>query len=165
VPVVAVLAVPTRPAGDVAELLATPPVAVEGLLAREGARGEAGELVSVPVPGEGPLERVLLAGTGAATPADLRRTGAGLARRAKGAASLAIDLRALALDEPALRALADGLLLASYSFTLKPSATPSRWRPSRWSSPTRRRCSRRSTARSPRRTRPRSRATWSTPRR
>jgi leucyl aminopeptidase len=124
VPAVAVLAVPTSPGDGGAVLLGTSPVDVDGLLVREKAKGEAGELVSVPVPGDGPLERVRLAGTGEASPADLRRAGAALARRARGASSLALDLRALALDEASVRALADGLLLASYSFTLKPSATP-----------------------------------------
>ena len=124
VPAVAVLAVPTRPADDGVELLGSSPVDLDGLLEREKAKGEPGELVSVPVPGDGPLERVLLAGTGAESPADLRKAGAALARRAKGAASLALDLRGLTLDEAGVRALADGLLLASYAFTLKPSATP-----------------------------------------
>jgi leucyl aminopeptidase len=125
VPAVAVLALPTRPSeGAPAELLATSPVDVDGLLEREDAKGEAGEIVAVPVPGEGPLERVLLAGTGEATPAQLRTTGAALARRAKSAASLAVDLRGLALGGQQLRALAEGVLLASYTFSRKASAKP-----------------------------------------
>ena len=117
----AVLVLPTRPAveGEVAVLLATSPVGVEGLLAREKAKGEAGELVSVPVPGEGPLERVLLVGTGEASPAHLRKAGAAAARRAKAAASLALDLRGLDLDDAQARSLVDGLLLASYGLSRK----------------------------------------------
>jgi leucyl aminopeptidase len=120
----AVLALPTRPAGDSAELLATSPVEVEGLLARESAKGEPGELVSVPVPGEGPLERVLLLGTGGASAPQLRKAGAAVARRAKAGASLALDLRGLSLDEAQVRALVDGLLLSSYGFTRKAEPKP-----------------------------------------
>jgi leucyl aminopeptidase len=126
------VAVPTRPglrpgaaagaeAPAAGELVGDSPVDVTGLLEREQAKGEPGEVVSVPVPGAGPLERVLLAGTGSATPAHLRKAGAALARRAKGSAGLAVDLRALALDGEQLRALVDGLLLASYTFSRKAS--------------------------------------------
>ena len=125
VPETAVLALPTTTGEGGAVLLGTPPAGVPdlaGLLAREQAKGEAPEVVAAPLPGDGPLERVLLAGTGAATPADLRKAGAALARRAKGAASLAVDLRALPLDAAGLRALTEGLLLASYAFSLKQEA-------------------------------------------
>ena len=54
--------------GPRAVLLGSAPVAVD--LAAEKAKGTPGEVVSVP--GTAPYERVLLAGTGAATPADLR---------------------------------------------------------------------------------------------
>ena len=121
VPEAAVLAVPTLPAGD--EQPARPagvvPVDVEGLLEREQAKGSAGELVPVPVTAEGVLERVLLAGAGERSPAELRKTGAALARRAKDAASLAVDLREAAPDGAGLRALVEGLVLASYSFSRK----------------------------------------------
>ena len=50
--------------------------------------------------------------------------GAALARRAKGSASLAVDLRGLELDADALRGLAEGLLLASYAFSRKAVAPP-----------------------------------------
>jgi leucyl aminopeptidase len=160
VPAAAVLALPTRPGDGGVALLATSPVDVDGLLEREQAKGEPGEVVAVPVPGEGPLERVLLAGTGAAAPGDLRKAGAALARRARGAASLAVDLRGLELDGDALRALAEGLLLASYSFSRKAQTTPrpcSR-SPSSW--PTRPPCRRRSTPHSLSSAAPSSRATW-----
>ena len=120
----AVLAVPTRPDGSAdparAVLVGTAPVEVD--LVSERAKGGAGEVVSVP--GAAPYDRVLLVGTGAATPADLRKAGAALARKAKDAASLTVDLRALTpddrpLDGPALAALVEGLLLASYSFSRK----------------------------------------------
>jgi leucyl aminopeptidase len=129
VPAAAVLAVPTRPQDGAAQPLGTVPAEtgqpeVEGLLAREQAKGEPGELVAVPVLGEGPLERVLLVGTGAATPADLRKAAAAVARRAKSAASLALDLRGLTVGEAQVRALVDGLLLACYGYTRKAEPKP-----------------------------------------
>jgi leucyl aminopeptidase len=108
-----VLAVPTRP-GDPTEVAGRAPVDVTDLLARERAKGEPGELVAVP--GE---QRVLLLGTGKADAAALRKAGAAVARRAKGQPSLVLDLRGLTLDADGLRALAEGLLLSSYRFTLK----------------------------------------------
>jgi leucyl aminopeptidase len=121
VPDVAVLALPTRPGQGAPEVLATPPVDVAGLLERERAKGEPGELVAVPMPGPGLLERVLLVGTGSASAADLRKAGAALTRRAKGSVSLAVDLRGLTVDADSLRALAEGLLLASYTYSHKAS--------------------------------------------
>ncbi len=122
VPAAVVLAVPTAPEGESARLVGALPDGVVGdpgaLLQRERGKGGPGELVAVPVEGSD-LERVLLVGTGGATPSDLRRAGAALARRAKDAASLAVDLRELGLDGPGLRGLAEGLLLASYAFTQK----------------------------------------------
>ena len=124
----AVLAVMTAPLEEGAALVGELPAELEidaaALLARESSKGGAGELVAVPVTGDGVLERVLLAGTGAATPAELRKTGATLARRARDAASLTVDLRGLELDGPRLRALAEGLLLASYAFSRKAEPKP-----------------------------------------
>jgi leucyl aminopeptidase len=109
----AVLAVPTRP-GDPASVVGSAPTDVRALLERERAKGEPGELV--PVPGE---QRVLLLGTGDATPPALRKAGAAVARRAKGQPALVLDLRGLTPSDDGVRALAEGLLLASYRFTLK----------------------------------------------
>jgi leucyl aminopeptidase len=121
VPQAAVLAVPTAPGDEegTAALRGSAPVDVAALLGREKAKGSAGELVAVPVTEPGVLERVLLVGTGAGAPADLRKAGAALARRSKDAASLAVDLRGLPLDGAGLRALVEGLALASYSFSRK----------------------------------------------
>ena len=122
-PAAAVVAVPTAPEGDAARLAGELPAGLEldlaALLARETAKGSAGEVVGVPVTVEGDLERVLLVGTGAASPADLRKAGAAVARKAQAAASLVVDLRGLSVDGRGLRALVEGLLLASYSFTRK----------------------------------------------
>ena len=116
-----VVAVPMTPApgAEIALLAGTCPVPIDGLLAREKAKGAAGEILAVPVLGDGALERVLLVGAGSASPAELRKAGSALARRAKDAASLAVDLRGLDLDGPALQALAEGLLLGSYAFSRK----------------------------------------------
>ncbi len=122
VPDAPVLAVPTRPGDGGAHPAGGTPVEgldVGRLLRAEKAKGEPGEIVVLPAPGEASPERVLLVGVGAGTPADLRKAGAALARRAKDAESLAIDLRAVELDPAGLRALVEGLLLASYSYSLK----------------------------------------------
>ncbi len=126
-PVVAVLAVPTQPADAGARLVGAGPVDgldVEALLRVESAKGKPGEIVAVPTPGGAPPDRVLLLGVGAATPGHLRKAGAALARRGRDAESLALDLRAIEFDGPALRALVDGLLLASYAFTRKSETSP-----------------------------------------
>ena len=104
-------------------LLGEPPVELTALLAREKATGEAGEVVAAPQP-DGPLERVLAVGSGDGSPGALRKAGAALARKARSAATLAVDLRAASLDDEGLRALLDGLLLASYGFTRKQAAEP-----------------------------------------
>ena len=116
-PAAVVVALPTGPGGDGVRVHGRPPLDVAAVLLREHAKGEAGEVHSIPVTGNDPLERVLLVGTGDGSPAAWRKAGAALARRAKASASLAVDLRELTPDGAALRALAEGLLLASYGFS------------------------------------------------
>jgi leucyl aminopeptidase len=94
------------------------------LLRRESAKGEPGEVLAFPQPGEGVLERLVAVGTGDGSPAALRKAGAALARRAKTAATLAVDLRGVALDDDGLRAFTEGVLLASYGYTRKQNGTP-----------------------------------------
>ena len=120
-PVVAVVAVPTGPGDGGAVVHGELPEGVDAtaVLSREGAKGEPGEVLGLPVTGRDPLERVLLVGTGDASPAAWRKAGAALARRAKKNDALALDLRGLAPDGPGLQALAEGLLLASYGFSTK----------------------------------------------
>jgi leucyl aminopeptidase len=122
-PAVAVVAVPTLGDDGSARLAGTAPAGLPleapVLLEREKATGAAGELVATPVVGAGELERVLLVGTGAGSAADLRKAGAALARRAKDAGALAVDLRAAVPDTAGLQAWVEGLLLASYSFSRK----------------------------------------------
>ncbi|MDT7570077.1 MAG: leucyl aminopeptidase [Actinomycetota bacterium] len=105
-------------------MLGEAPVDLAGLLVREKAKGEPGEVISAPQVGDGLLERVLAVGTGAGDPAALRKAGAAVARRAKGAASLTVDLRGLPLDADGLRAFAEAALLASYGYTRKEKAEP-----------------------------------------
>ena len=114
---------PTAASEDVVRVLGASPVDLDGLLKREEAKGEAGEIVASPQP-EGLLERVLAVGTGDGSPVALRKAGAAVARRAKGAASLAVDLRGLSLTDDGLRAFAEGALLASYGFTRKQKSEP-----------------------------------------
>ncbi len=104
-------------------MLGASPVDLTSLLAREKAKGEPGEIVAAPQP-EGDLERVIAVGRGDGSPSSLRTAGAALARKAKGSASLAVDLRKAGLDDEGLRAFAEGLLLASYGYTLKRDAEP-----------------------------------------
>ena len=124
----AVLAVPTTPGADGPVLRGAlpelPGFDVPALLVREKVKGDAGELVAVPVLDGGPPERILLLGVGNIGSAALRKAGAALARRARGSASLAVDLRGLEPDPEQLRALVEGALLASYSFTVKAQVEP-----------------------------------------
>ncbi len=108
-----VLAVPTR-RGEQAKVLGSAPEGAAAAIERDRAKGEPGELVVVHAE-----QRTLLLGTGDASLADLRKAGAALARRAKGQRALVLDLRGLALKDEGLRALAEGLRLAAYSFAVK----------------------------------------------
>ena len=130
------LVLPTR-AGDadeaVAVLVAPAPAGTSAadlaaLLVAEDAKGAAGEVVARVLPGQVPQERLLLVGTGAGTPADLRKAGAALTRRRRTAASVAVDLRDLRPGADGVRALAEAAALASYGFTTKPDAPQRRLR-------------------------------------
>ena len=95
-----------------------------GLLSRESASGGPGDLVAVPLPSGGPRDRLLLLGTGDASPAALRTAGAAVARRASGTAEVTVDLRGADAVPAAVGALVEAALLASYGFTESPTATP-----------------------------------------
>lgn len=102
------------------------------VLAAEGAEGSAGEVVALPVDADGRVVRCLLVGVGDRSPAAYRRAGAALARRLTGTdtavagfggrhARPASGPAATWSDEPAeeeFRAFVEGLLLASYTFTV-----------------------------------------------
>ncbi|MGN9840902.1 leucyl aminopeptidase [Nonomuraea sp. H19] len=112
------------PAG--AELLAVPYAAdlspahavelhvpVADLLAHYEAKGEAGEIVEVPVARAGGVGRVLFYGVGDGSPGALRKAGAALTRRVKGRDTLTV-----VPPEGDVAAFAEAALLASYSFKI-----------------------------------------------
>jgi leucyl aminopeptidase len=110
-----VVAVPVRsgPVAPDAEIAALLPFTLDELLTLHGAKGEAGEIVSTPVRVGGTVRELLLYGVGEATPADLRKAGAALARRGKGRAHLAAGVPA-----GDLAAFVEGALLGSYTFKI-----------------------------------------------
>jgi leucyl aminopeptidase len=119
-----VLAVPVAPAADgsgpVPDATAVEALGAYGLepsavIAAERVKGRAGEVVRVPVQApDGLPARLLLVGTGAGQPADLRRAAASLARAVRGRGRL---LTTLGSDggADAARAVAEGLLLGGYA--------------------------------------------------
>lgn len=89
--------------------------------------GQPGEIVSIPLPtgADGPAELILV-GVGDGSPSALRKSGAAVARRAKGRARLAAAVPDRA-GQWGLRAFVEGLALASYTFTRRsqpPKAAP-----------------------------------------
>ena len=84
-------------------------------LERASAAGTAGEVVEVPLP-DPDAGRLLLVGLGGGSPADHRRAGAGLARRLRGTESAAVPA---AGDDDCTTAFAEGVVLGSFTFTLK----------------------------------------------
>ncbi|MFC6878420.1 MULTISPECIES: leucyl aminopeptidase family protein [Actinomadura] len=101
---------PIAPAAEVAQGL---PFTLDELLALHRAKGEPGEIVATQVRIDGTVRELLLYGVGEATPADLRRAGAALARRGKGR-----DALVAGVPDGDLAAFAEGALLASYEFRI-----------------------------------------------
>jgi leucyl aminopeptidase len=118
-----VLATPVRRAdgevraGDAAVTLgATLGIDVPTALDRASAKGDAGEVVDLPVTDAGsPVRRLLLVGVGDARPGSLRRAGAAVARKAVGSDRVASDV-ADPTDAVGVRAYVEGVLLAAYRF-------------------------------------------------
>ncbi|GAA3442137.1 M17 family metallopeptidase [Planomonospora venezuelensis] len=107
------LAVPFGPElGPKAEL----PVPAAALLDHYQARGEAGEVVEVPVARGDGVGRVLLYGIGDGSAAALRKAGAAVTRRAKGRESLSVVLPGGSTGARA--AFVEGALLAAYTFRI-----------------------------------------------
>ncbi|WP_043630638.1 leucyl aminopeptidase [Nonomuraea candida] len=109
---------------DDAELLAVPYDAglrpavelhlpVPDLLAHYEAKGEAGEIVEVPVARPGGVGRVLLYGVGDASPRALRTAGAALTRKVKGRDTLTV-----VAPDGDVRVFAEAALLAAYTFRI-----------------------------------------------
>ncbi|HTW18662.1 MAG TPA: leucyl aminopeptidase [Mycobacteriales bacterium] len=104
-----------------AELRALGIDAVAALKA-EKATGRAGEVTVIPVRRDG-LDLVLLAGIGDGSPAALRKAAAAVARRAKDSKSLATTI-VDGDDEPAVRAVAEALALATYRYSVNGAKPP-----------------------------------------
>ncbi|WP_433497918.1 leucyl aminopeptidase [Sphaerimonospora sp. CA-214678] len=90
------------------------PVPVSALLAHYEAKGEAGEVFEVPFARGDGVGGFLLYGTGDREADALRKAGAALARKARGRASLAVVVP----PDGDLAALAEGALLATYTFRI-----------------------------------------------
>ncbi|HWC33773.1 MAG TPA: leucyl aminopeptidase [Mycobacteriales bacterium] len=125
----AALAVPTRPrqrglpdVGVGAGVLGALGVDAAAYLKADKASGKAGEVVAIPVRRDG-VDVVLLAGIGDGSPADLRKAAAAVARRAKASRSLATTLAADQAPD-GVRAVAEGIGLAGYAFSVSPEAKP-----------------------------------------
>lgn len=102
---------PSADAGEVAGLYR---VDLARVIAAEKFRAGAGDVLRVPVQAPSGLpDRLLLVGTGAERPGDLRRAGAGLARAVRGRASVVTSLAAGTGREPVAAAV-EGLLLGGY---------------------------------------------------
>jgi leucyl aminopeptidase len=89
------------------------------------ATGKAGEVTTVPLAGDGPpgvdVRLLLLVGVGQATPADLRRAGAAMARATRDRAAVATTIAALDPDH-GLDAVVSGAVLGSFSFDWRAAA-------------------------------------------
>ncbi len=125
------VAVPVRPGPDGPELVAdareVAPAGVDAFLSAEEATGKSGETLELPELSADTVRRLLLVGVGDMSAAALREAGAAVARRSRGRTRLVATLGTDAADtvesaNTALVAFAEGLLLASYQFTL--ASTP-----------------------------------------
>ncbi|MEU3310393.1 leucyl aminopeptidase [Nocardiopsis sp. NPDC055551] len=110
-------------------LAAVLPAALTDLFAHYTLTGKSGEFSQFPVTRDGGLVRLALLGVGSGTPGDLRKAGAALARAARGRKHVALAWPGATGQAEAATALAEGALLASYTFTLKTSRTPEDQRP------------------------------------
>ncbi|MEU4231728.1 leucyl aminopeptidase [Nonomuraea sp. NPDC026600] len=88
-------------------------VPAAALLAHYDAKGEAGEVIEVPVAREGGVGRVLLYGVGDGSPRALRKAAAALTRKAKGKQALAV-----VPPQGDVTAFAEAALLAAYTFKI-----------------------------------------------
>ncbi|HJE59919.1 MAG TPA: leucyl aminopeptidase [Nocardiopsis listeri] len=110
-------------------LAAVLPAALTDLFAHYTLTGKPGEFSRFPVTRDGGLVGLALLGVGSGTPGDLRKAGATLARAARGSKHVALAWPGATGRAEAATALAEGALLASYTFTLKTSRTPEDQRP------------------------------------
>ncbi|MFD0683165.1 leucyl aminopeptidase [Actinomadura fibrosa] len=110
-----VVAVPVRsgPSAPAAEVASSLPFTLDELLELHKAKGEPGEIVATQVRVGDRVRELLLYGVGEASPADLRKAGAALARRGRGRSALVAGV-----PEGDLGAFAEGALLASYEYRI-----------------------------------------------
>ncbi|ACZ91063.1 leucyl aminopeptidase [Streptosporangium roseum] len=95
------------------------PLPAAALLAHYEAKGEAGEVVEVPVANGETVGRVLLYGIGDGSAGALRKAGAAVARRGKGR-----DAIRIVLPEGPVAAFVEGALLATYTFRIGEVKSP-----------------------------------------
>ncbi|MCW2806801.1 MAG: leucyl aminopeptidase [Marmoricola sp.] len=126
---VGVVAVPVLPGADgpslgpgAAELADDLGLDLLDVLDAAGATGETGEVNELPVlraagATDSPLTRVLMVGVGRATPTDLRRAGATVARRTTNTEAVASSVAAVSGDE-GMTAFVEGATLGSFSFSM-----------------------------------------------
>ncbi|MDT0302312.1 leucyl aminopeptidase [Streptomonospora wellingtoniae] len=112
---------------DPADLVARLPASLADLVAHYELTGKPGETTQFPADFGDGLVRVVLLGVGDAAPADLRAAGAALARAARGRATAATTVALLdgAAENGAagVEAFVEGVMLASYRFSMASSAT------------------------------------------
>jgi leucyl aminopeptidase len=125
----AVLALPVTPrksgaplVGAGAEALAQLGVDASAVLKAEKATGKAGEVTAVPIRRDG-VDKVLLAGVGDGSTAELRKAAAAVVRQAAASKSLATTL-SVGRAGSEVRAIAEALGLASYRFSRRSEPKP-----------------------------------------
>ncbi|MCY9785728.1 leucyl aminopeptidase [Nocardiopsis sp. EMB25] len=103
------------------------PAPLTDLFTHYSLTGKSGELVQFPVSRDEGLARLALLGVGSGSPDDLRKAGAALSRAARGRSRVALAWPGS--DTEAATAFAEGVLLASYTFSMKTGETPEDKRP------------------------------------
>src|SRR5437763_3551602 len=103
------------------------PADLAAFLLDVAAGGDAGEVDTLPLPGNVPWMAYLV-GIGEASPAQLRKAGAAAVRAAGGAAAHGLRHLAVTLghgaEAEAVRGLVEGLCLGSYGYSLKSRPVP-----------------------------------------
>ncbi|MDT0329179.1 leucyl aminopeptidase [Nocardiopsis lambiniae] len=105
------------------------PAPLTDLFTHYSLTGKAGEAVWFPVSREQGLVRLALLGVGSGSPDDLRKAGAALSRAARGRERVAFAWPADIAGDDAATAFAEGVLLASYTFTMKTTEPAADQRP------------------------------------
>jgi leucyl aminopeptidase len=96
---------------------------LEAFVAETGPSTTAGDVASLPLPGERP-NRLLVAGFGEGRPAELRLAGAAIARTARDASDVAVTVAVPLVGGDELAAVVEGLVLGGYRFDTRPAPRP-----------------------------------------